>query len=231
MTKSVAETIVHLEQIIRQKYDPMGFIDAQHGAYKTGHVPHVAPLAYLCIRYAGLDDVEIDKAESECDRYIPEPYRELLRHMNGARMLGVSLLGGIGGSVDRSAIGIGQPISLRYQNAIGRPDYIPNGHLGIGAINGPWFSQGHLYLTSTGEVELYNARFNMIGARWPSLAVFLEDELSRRFSIYDDEGRILENAKLLPGDTDDWERLAQGAKEEKAKKSLLGHVVNALRRK
>lgn len=214
MTKSVAETIAHLEQLIRDKYDHLGFMEAQNGAYKTGHVPHVAPLAYLCIRYAGLDEVGIGNAERECERYISEPYRELLGHMNGARLLGISLHGGIGGSVDRSVIGIGNPVSLRYQNVHGRPDYIPNGHLGIGAINGPWFSQGHLYLTSSGGVEMFNARFNLIGARWPSLAVFLLDEVSRRFSIYDDEGRILENSKLLPGDADDWERLAQEAQKE-----------------
>jgi len=230
MAKSVAEALVHIDQIMRERYDRLGFVDAENGAYQTGHLPHVGPLAYLCTRYAGLDDNGVRDAESECERYIPEPYRELLRHMNGAWLLGVSLNGGILGSVDRSGIGIGKPISLRYQNAVERPDYIPNGHLGIGSINGPWSSQGHLYLTSLGEVEMYNARFNMIGARWSSLVVFLEEEISRRLLLYDYEGKELDHAKLLPGDTEDWERLAQEAKRPEARKGLLGRLASTFRR-
>jgi hypothetical protein len=230
MTKSVSEALVQLDEQLRERYDPLGSVEGENGAYQTGHVPHVAPYAYLCSRYAGLDDSGVRQAENEAERYIPEPYKELLRHMNGARILGVSLHGGIGGSVDRSGVGIGQPISIWYQNAVERPDYIPGGHLGIGAINGEWSSQGHLYLTSTGEVELYNAKFDMVGARWPSLSDFLEVEIPRRFSIYDDEGREIEKSKRLPGDTEDWERLAQEAKGEGASDGLLKRMLRKLHR-
>ena len=143
---------------------------------------------------------------------------------------GVSLHGSICGSVDRSGAGIGQPISIWYQNAVERPDYIPEGHLGIGSIAGAWSSQGHLYLASTGEVELYNAKFDMIGAHWSSLADFLVDEIPRRFSLYDDEGREVEKSKRLPGDTEDWERLAQEAKSEGRSDGLLKHVLRKLKR-
>ncbi|MGB3147038.1 MAG: hypothetical protein WBA91_04690 [Paracoccaceae bacterium] len=225
MTKSVTETLVQLDRQLRQRYDPLGSVDGENGAYQTGHVPLVAPRAYLCTRYAGLDDHGVRDAENEAERYMPEPYKELLRHMNGARLLGVSLHGGIGRSVNRSGAGIGQPISICYQNAVERPDYIPDGHLGIGAMNGEWSSQGHLYLASTGEVELYYAKFNMIGAHWPSLADFLGDEIPRRFSLYDDEGREVEKSKRLPGDTDDWERLAHETKRDEASNGLLKRVL------
>lgn len=230
MTKSISDTLIRLDEQIRRRYDPLGSVEGENGAYQTGHVPHVGPNAYLCSRYAGLDYGGVCDAENEAERFIPEPYKELLRHMNGARILGVSLHGGIGGSVDRSGDGIGQPISIWYQNAVERPDYIPSGHLGIGAINGEWYSQGHLYLTSTGEVELYNAKFDMIGARWSSLSDFLEDEIPRRFSLYDDEGREIENSKRLPGDTKDWERLAMEAKGEGSSDGFLKGLLRRLRR-
>lgn len=230
MTLSVTETLVRLDQELRHRFDPLGFVEGENGAFQTGHVPHVARLAYLCTRYAGLDEDGVRDAENEAERYIPEPYKELLRHMNGARLLGVSLHGGIGGSVDRSGVGIGQPISVWYQNAVERPNYIPDGHLGIGAINGEWSSQGHLYLASTGEVELYNARFDMIGARWSSLSDFLEVEIPRRFSLFDDEGREVEKSKRLPGDTDGWERLAQEAKNEGPGEGLLDRVLRKFKR-
>ncbi|WP_417268208.1 SMI1/KNR4 family protein [Celeribacter baekdonensis] len=230
MTKSVTETLVRLDGELRRRYNLLGFVNGKNCAYQTGHVPHVAPFAYLCTRYAKLDDDGVRDAENEAERYIPEPYKEFLRHMNGARILGVSLHGGIGGSVDRSGVGIGQPISIRYQNAVERPHYIPNGHLGIGAINGEWFSQGHLYLASTGEVELYNAKFDMVGARWSSLSDFLENEIPRRFAIYDDEGREIEKSKRLPGDTEDWERLAREAKDAGASNGFLKRVLRKLHR-
>ena len=59
MAKSVTETLVQLDRQLRQRYDPLGSAEGENGAYQTGHVPHVAPYAYLCIRYAGLNDDEV----------------------------------------------------------------------------------------------------------------------------------------------------------------------------
>lgn len=230
MKKTVAEQLAVLEGLLREKLDPLGYDESEAGAYRTGHVPHVAPEAYLCWRYPGLDDDGMARAEQECGHYISEPYREFLRCMNGARILGVSLQGSIGGLVDRSGSGIGQPISLQYQNALGRPSYIPQGHLGFGTINGEWHSQGHLYLASTGEVELYNALFDMVGARWATLADFLGEEIPRRFSLFDEMGREVKGAKRLPGDTANWEMLAEEANKQSHKGGFVRRVIQAFKR-
>lgn len=212
MTNDVSAALEALRDEIRARFDPLGCEDCGCGAFKSGHVPHIAPMAYLCVWYPGLDGQGLEAAVEEADHHIPSSYRELLTVTNGGRWLGVCLQGAAGALIDRSAQGIGQPISLRYQNVFERPDYIPAGHLGIGSINGAWYSQGHLYLTSTGEVELYNARFDMIGARWGSLAEFLTTEMQRRFTLYDAGGQLIEGAKLLPGDTADWEAMAAAEK-------------------
>jgi len=151
--------------------------------------------------------------------------------MNGARLLGVSLHGSIGGSVDRSGVGMGQAVSIRYQNVIERPAYIPAGHLGIGVINGEWTSQGHLYLASTGEVELYHRDLDLIGAKWPSLEDFLADEIPRRTTLYDEQGRELDKSKRLPGDTGDWERLAEEAKRKAKGNGFWSRLLDPFRRK
>lgn len=231
MSRSVSEVLDQLDLELRDRYDKLGCVQGENGSYLTGHVPHVAPLAYLCVRYPSLDDDAIGKVEAEAGRHIAEPYRQLLGHMNGASLLGVSLHGGVFGSVDRSGVGIGQPISIRYQNAVERPDYIPQGHLGIGAINGERRSQGHLYLTSTGQVEMYNAHFDLIGARWVSLSEFLSEEFSRRISLFDDEGKEVQKAKRLPGDTCDWERLAEAAIGAQGRVGRLERLFGRLRPK
>jgi hypothetical protein len=208
----IANALNDLEAILRKRLDPLGCVEAENGAYMTGHAPYIAPLAYHLRRYAGLDDEGIRRAEAECDRYIHQDYQAFLRRMNGVRLFDLSLHGTVGSLIDRSGVGIGQPISIWYQNVVERPDYIPAGHLGIGAINGAWYSQGHIYLASTGEVELYNAHCDLIGATWPSISDFLSSEITRQLSLYDAMGHFIAGEKHLPGDTDQWEDIAKAIK-------------------
>ncbi|MCW1919157.1 hypothetical protein NX862_10335 [Rhodobacter sp. KR11] len=231
MPNSISETLRRTDLLLREAYDHLGFVEGPDDAFQTGNLPHVSPLAYLCTRYPGLDDQGLLAAEEEAGGYVPEPYRALLSHMNGARILGISLLGATGGLLHRSVQGIGQPISLRYSNVVERPAYIPAGSLGIGAINGPSYSQGHLYLASTGEVELYNAALDRVGARWASLAIFLAEEIPRRMAFHDDRGHRLAGAKLLPGDTEDWEDLAKAARQQDEPRGLLARLGGLLRRR
>ena len=232
MTKKLIQTLQDLDLSLRDRFDLLGYVDGDAGSYKTGYVPHVAPFAYLCRRFAGLDMSGIKAAEEECGHHIPESYRAFLSHMNGAEILGVSLSGTTGKLVDRSNQGIGQPISIHYQNAIERPEYVPKGHLGIGIINGEWYSQGHLYLSSSGEVELYNSRSNLVGAKWDSLGEFIVDEIPRRYSGYDESGIEIKGFKLLPGDTDDWENIAR-IEDNKMRKEggFLDRVLKTIRQR
>lgn len=211
----ISETILELTQLVRGRWDNLGVLEAKNGAFATGHTPFIAPHAYLCRFYAGLSDKELDSAEAESERYLPNSYRALLKIHNGAEIMGISLLGSTGGyNLREAGDTIGQPFSLRQQNAFYfRPDYIPEGHFGIGSMNGERYSQGYLYLTSTGEVELLNSRYNIIGATWPSLSDFLRQETQRQMTLYDDTGALMKGAKKLPGVTDDWERLAKERKE------------------
>jgi len=197
--------------MIRQRWDTLGFVEAEDGGFATGHMPGEAPYAYLCRCYAGLSDEGLACAEEESGRYLPEPYKDFLKVFNGAQIMGISLLGATMGINPRSLDDpIGQPIGIRYQNLYYlRPGYIPEGHFGIGSMNGDWYSQGQLYLTSTGEVELYHRDFDLVGARWPCLSSFLEDEVSRQMTRYRDDGTEIAEVRRLPGDTEDWERLAK----------------------
>ena len=77
---------------------------------------------------------------------------------------------------------------------------------------------------------MYNARFDIIGARWSSLVDFLAEEIPRRFSLYDGEGRETEKSQRLPGNTDDWERLAQEAKNAEQGDGLIKRVFKSFRR-
>ncbi|KCV81181.1 hypothetical protein ATO10_13409 [Actibacterium atlanticum] len=231
MSGQVGNVLSEMKELVRQRLDPLGCEDFGNGAFQSGHVPHIAPLKYLVTCYAGLDNEDIEPAEADCSRRIPQPYRDFLTVLNGAHILGISLNGFDGRQIDRSGAGIGQPVSLRYDNLFRAESYIPEGHFGFGAINGPWYSQGVLYLASTGEVEMYHRDADLIGARWPSFADFLTQEIPRRFSLFNVDWTVNKEAKLLPGDTADWERIGEEHdKRRKADHSVLGKAKRLLKR-
>lgn len=211
---------------VRERWDPLGYVEAE-SAFATGHTPSVAPMAYLCRFYAGLDDAALGDAEGESERHLPAVYRQFLRAYNGAHVMGVSLMGATGGQNLRdAAAAIGQPVSIRYQNAFYlRPDFIPEGHFGIGTMNGNGNAQGHLYLTSTGEVELINREHNLIAITWPSLADFLSTEIPRQFSRYDAQGNDTGQVARLPGNTQDWEALGKQAADQRKKENSVSHKL------
>lgn len=218
----VAKVVDGIVKTIRDRWDKLGYLETDGCAFATGHVPAIAPHAYLCRLYAGLSDAGLDDAEAECERYLPQTYRDFLKSFNGATIMGISLYGATGGQNLRVAEGVGHPISIRYQNAFYlRPEFIPAGHFGLGAMNGPWYSQGHLYLTSAGEVELINRDHNLIAARWPSFTVFLEQEVLRQMSRYDEAGQETGRFPRLPGNTADWEALGKKTSDDRKKSSTF----------
>ncbi|UWQ05723.1 SMI1/KNR4 family protein [Aliiroseovarius crassostreae] len=231
MTNDISALFQQLSAQVRETLDPLGYREAERGAFHTGHVPHVAPYAYLAKFYPGLDENGLEAAEAECDRFIPAPYREFLQNSNGLWLGKLSLHGATFGSVDRTDFLVGKPISLSYQNIHERPDYIPNGHLGIGAMDGEWYSQGSLYLSSMGEVEMYHREANLLGARWVSFADFLRSEIPRQLSLYDAEGNLKPETKKLPGDTDDWEAVGKAADEQRRRASGVRGKLAALFRR
>ncbi|WP_299026411.1 SMI1/KNR4 family protein [uncultured Sulfitobacter sp.] len=220
--ENVAKVIEEFAGIVRDRWDKLGYLEGDGGAFATGHTPAIAPQSYLCRFYAGLSEDGLKDAESESERHLPHQYRSFLSAFNGGHIMGISLHGSTGGSNLRQIDGIGQPVSIRYQNVFyTRPDYIPEGHFGLGAMNGEYYSQGHLYLTSTGEVELINREHNLIAKTWPSLAGFLSEEIPRQLTRYDEAGLETKRVARLPGNTDDWEALGKAATEERRKEATV----------
>ena len=56
---------------VRERWDPLGYVEAE-SAFATGHTPSVAPMAYLCRFYAGLDDAALGDAEGEAKDICPQ---------------------------------------------------------------------------------------------------------------------------------------------------------------
>ncbi|MBL1437593.1 MAG: hypothetical protein COB08_015500 [Rhodobacteraceae bacterium] len=226
MIDEAIETIVDgVKSKIRARWDILGSVDGINGSFSTGHTPKKAPLAYVARSYAQVVEQDILNFEAYSNVYCSDIYRRFLKRCNGMRVNNLSLNGVVETLQRDHTDSIGQPISLTYDNGRLKPLHVPHGHFAIGSINGKWHSQGIIFLTSTGEVELYNSYENLVGARWPSFVAFLTEEVDRQMSLCNDDGSLREDVEFLPQDTQSWEAIGKvHSDERKRAASLKGRV-------
>jgi hypothetical protein len=199
---------------IRAQLAPLGVIEGLNGEFRAGHMPEKGPEWYSATVFSGLSESEIDELESQLPYPVPEQtraripmqMRELLAVANGMICHNLSIYG-MYWRIERA---VGAPIGLSY-GQIERPPHTPKTWFGFGSMNGPWASQGELYLTENEEVVLAHRDTGDIGARWPSMADFLMSEVPRLLAAYDARGDILPGMSELPCDTAEWEAKAERA--------------------
>ncbi|HTU10095.1 MAG TPA: hypothetical protein VMG08_04270 [Allosphingosinicella sp.] len=154
------------------------------------HIPHVAEFAYLGRIYDPVSTERASAAFAEA-RNPGNPYfRFATQVANGLRIANISLYGVVEG-IDRSVMGIGQPISLRYGNVIERPAGLRETDMVVGGIVG-WSSTGAFVMADDATVRLVHARDGAdVADAWPSLEAMLRAELIRLAAVHDGDGREL----------------------------------------
>jgi hypothetical protein len=231
---STAETTQVAIKEIWRLLGPRGSVEGAFDAFRAGHMPEKGPFWYSATVFNGLSEEEIDALESRLPYPVPEqtqakiplPMREFLSVTNGLNLHNLSIYGQQG-RIDQGA---GAPFDLGVPQ-LGRPPNVPKNWFCIGGMNGPWASQGEIYLSTQNEVVLVHRDTGDVGARWPSFAAFLSSEIPRLLSIHDNKGDLLPGVSKLPGDTDNWEKLAERAKmAAKDNQGLLGRIAGWLRR-
>jgi hypothetical protein len=159
-----------------------------------GHVPHVAPEAWFHILFPPLDADNLDDLERSIRRPIPRSYRDLLTATNGLHLFGGKItLSGRRRDYSRKP-GVRLPFDLADPNVHERPP----------AADPSWFlfgfyredgsrayldpTDGHVY---RGTRDLAQPRLN----QWISLDAYLEQEVDRMTSLFDERGRQLDKAR------------------------------------
>jgi hypothetical protein len=191
-----------------------GWVKHEGGGLQVCHRPSIAPHAYLHWVYPRLLEERLAQTELAYGKPLPAEYRRFLAWANGARLFDghLSLTGShvVGSSrdlLDRSGVGMGQPISLDYGNHIERPCGLPSTAWAIGTLSG-WSGQGRLVLTQAGEVRLCSmADFDDVAALWSSFGGMLLSEFDRMNDLTGDCGEPLaEHAAFLPEPARRWEK-------------------------
>ena len=213
---------------VRERWDRLGAKPGPDGSFATGNVPSKAPRFYLARFYPPLSENELKDCEERLQRTIPISYREFLSETNGLRVGKLSLQGFVFALKRDPSDDIGQPVSLDYGNIYGVSE-MPAGYFCIGAINGEYYSQGQLHITSLGTVELRHRDTHQVGHTWTSFETFIEDEIGRQLELYDENGNTRADVRHLPGNTDDWERISKEIhlsrkRERSLSQKLLGRL-------
>lgn len=203
-----------------ERWRAVGWVEHPGGGLQVCPTPEEGDRAHLHWVYPGLSEARLVATEIAYDRPLPPEYRRFLSWANGVSLfahhfglLGSHLRGDERELIDRSGLGIGQPVSLDYGNQIGRPANAPQTSWVIGTISG-WAGQGNLLLNQGGEVRLCAlADADDVAMVWPTLTDLILDEFERMGALVDDRGALTApHEHFLPEPARRWEPRRQEAR-------------------
>jgi hypothetical protein len=157
------------------------------GAILVGHVPHVAPEAWLHELFPGLDNDRIERLESLLGTGIPDEYRAFLHELNGVHLYSSNIwLGGDRTSYTRTGEDVWHPFSLTDCNG-DSPQSAKSSRFFIGGIA----SDGQrMYLgTKDGSVHLCSQRSTKSKRRWPNIVDMLSTRMEELSHLYNESGK------------------------------------------
>jgi hypothetical protein len=170
-----------------------------NGALLLGHVPHIAPEAYLHSIFPGLDADGIGQLEAEIGRKLPESLKDFYGRCNGIHLFcgSLSIFGLRDPFLDGVAGDIGQPFSMRIPNVDERPSDVDDSFVFFGFYD--W--DGSLLYASSKSPEILRCACNgeKVLNLWPSLELTLATEVARLASLFDTRGvKLNEDAPTVP---------------------------------
>ncbi|WBA43985.1 SMI1/KNR4 family protein [Hymenobacter canadensis] len=159
-----------------------------NGTELVGHVPHVAPEAWLHQLFAPLKDAELTAWEQALGGALPPVLRTFYTHHNGLNLFSTSLaIHGLRHSYERTGDAAWQPFHVDDLNRYRRGGPTP-GRLYLAGYNtGPWLSidlHTHAVQRTTAEGTVVH--------EWAGFDVMLVAEAHRLAECFDEQGRRVE---------------------------------------
>jgi len=169
----------------------LGARDLENGARLIGHVPHVAPEAWLHARYKPLSHAEVASVEDEIGTQLPGTFASFLMTTNGLSLFSYSLsIDGRRWSYERVGDAVWQPFSIITPNVPERPRHSKRSFVFVGGYR---FDGSLLYIDKS-DLKVYRCRNRSAKPLngWPSFETMLEEEAGRLSLLFDTEGRRID---------------------------------------
>lgn len=185
------EVLFHQVLDIVWRARSMGERTLQNGTQLVGHVPHIAPDAWLHLIFAGLDKAGIDQVEHQLGIQLPADFDWFLRRANGISLFSGSLsVYGLRESYARSGDAVWQPFAIDVPNTLERPRDAKDSALFVGGYR----SDGSRVYIDTDSSRVYRCSRDTVKPlnEWPSFLEMLASEAKRLSQLFDDNGRKLD---------------------------------------
>lgn len=180
----------HVMNVVR-KAECLGTRELTTGVRLVGHVPHVAPEAYLHLVFPPLDSAQIEKIEEALGRSLPQSLAVLLTKANGLDLFSSSLsINGLRHNYSRTGDEAWQPFDIITPNVHERPPEMDSSFV----IFGSYDSDGSLLTISEDSLEIFRCDrlTSKLLNRWVSLGTMLVNEVDRLDGLFDKNGRQLD---------------------------------------
>lgn len=193
---TASEWMLLLNELSR--WSVLGERELENGTRLLGHVPHVAPDAWLHLVFSPLSDSEIAVLEDQIGHSLPLAVADFYRHSNGLLLFSGSLsIDGLRGVNSRSGDAAWQPFSIHTANCLERPSGAPVDWVYFGS----YAEDGSQVVVDAGSERVYHCDRGSIDPKleWHSIHDFLRGELRRLSTYYDETGRLtIPNPQRLP---------------------------------
>ena len=169
----------------------LGSRTLEDGTELIGHVPHVAPEAWLHIIYAPLSQARVEDVSIQIGRPVAKEYQSFLQRMNGLSLFSGELsLFGLRSDFRRTGDAVRQPFSIRTPNTVERPRDADEALVFIGS----YFDDGSMLYIDPHTSEVHRCSRTSVESlnRWKSFFVFLDSEAERLATLFDVEGRMID---------------------------------------
>jgi hypothetical protein len=182
----------YLEIVLQtiDSYKHLGERVLSNGTRLVGHVPHIAPEAWLHEVYRPLSDKEVRKAETALHCTMPAVFSDFLQRCNGLGLFSGSLsIYGLRSSYERTGDAVWQPFDISTPNVDERPRGSKPSFLFVGGYSE---DGSKLYIDNV-DLKVYRCKQRSAKPinQWPSFEAMLEGEVQRFSTLFGPDGREL----------------------------------------
>jgi hypothetical protein len=184
----------HMKEVlsILRRFEHLGTRSLPNGTQLIGHVPHLAPEAYLHVVFPGLKKTDLSRMEMEIGRSFSPSLLELYSSCNGMTLFSGSLaLYGLRTSYARTGDAVWQPFSIAIPNVDERLDGADQDAVFFGTYD--W--DGSLLYTSPKSPVVYRCTRDSTRPlnKWPSVQNMLLSEVRRIDKLFDANGKPIDD--------------------------------------
>lgn len=165
--------------------ESLGVQDLPDGTRLVGHVPQIAPLAYLHVIFRALSPEELPLLERAIKNELPPVLREFFLHMNGLNVFLTTLaIHGLRKTYDRTGSAMWQPFGMEEINVSERINGATNDLIFFASYK----EDGSLLYTSKKNERVFKCSSTSIDPvqEWPSFQDAIGQEIIRISKNFDE---------------------------------------------